>query len=396
MHLVIGISSSGKSTLINEMSSKNKNLNVVMASKLDESQFNGDEIVVHYNLFRAYENHLENIDRPLLNDEKLKLILNHAEKVKATMVVVSKSEALKRAILRSKVEPLFRLSIFKNYPSHDVFDLINEIDYEGIHKEAIELLKAHDIPVSFVSDDDDANPLSEAEALDVVNSQKQVEYSEDEVKKILKSNRFEYQKVDLPYGLSTRGQERNQTADIILEEDFSGKSILDIGCAYGYFCFKVEEQGAKRVVGTEIKPDRFRGASLIKQVKGSGVEFIRKDIFSEKLDEKFDVVLLLNVIHHLPFPLYALNEIAKLCNEKLILEYPNTDDKKFQSTISGHNSQVSQPFIGVSKLSEVDQTFVFNDSAIERILVHNLKVFKRVEFKPSPFELNRSMAYCYK
>ena len=395
VHLVLGISSAGKSTHIKELTRELPNAKVVLASKLEQEDFQQENLIIHYNAFRAFDNEVENLDRNLLSDDKLQLILQNSSKVWATILVVPKSVALKRAILRTKVEPLFRLSLFKNYPSAKMFDLINEVDYVRLHQDLIQILNEHDIPLTFVYEGDESKYLNESEALAVLGDPSPVDYSKEDVEHVLKVNRFEYQKVELPFGLSTKGQSRNQTADIILEENFQGKSVLDIGCAYGYFCFGAEARGATRILGTELKDQRFRGASLIREIKKSKVEFRKQDIFANHLDEQFDIVLLLNVIHHLPFPIYALHVISQLCKEKLILEYPTVGDKKFGSTFKGDIS-TDTPVIGVSDVSKAGQTFVFNDEAIRRILLHNNSMFQHIEIKPSPFEHSRRIAYCYK
>jgi 2-polyprenyl-3-methyl-5-hydroxy-6-metoxy-1,4-benzoquinol methylase len=53
---------------------------------------------------------------------------------------------------------------------------------------------------------------------------------------------------------------------------------------------------------------RFRQANLLKKILGSNVEFQQRDILGDELNEQFDVVLLLNVIHHLPEPMSALRK----------------------------------------------------------------------------------------
>ena len=54
------------------------------------------------------------------------------------------------------------------------------------------------------------------------------------------------------------------------------------------------------------------------------------------------------------------------------------------------------PLIGVSLMKEKGQTFVFNESALERILIQNSKLFKRVEFFDSNFSEERKIAIFYK
>jgi GH15 family glucan-1,4-alpha-glucosidase len=105
----------------------------------------------------------------------------------------------------------------------------------------------------------------------------------------------------------------------------------------------------------------------------------------------------LNVVHHLREPVRALRMIAELCNEKLIIEFPVLSDEKFQSTLPDRQEfDPSLPLIGVSLLSEKDQTFLFSKEAINRILLEHDRLFSRIEFDQSPTSPDRCVAICYK
>src|SRR5438067_1006241 len=103
-------------------------------------------------------------------------------------------------------------------------------------------------------------------------------YTRAQIEQILREQKFEYHRVDLPFGLHTPGVDRSATRDLIFPESLVGKTVLDVGCALGYFCFEAEARGAARVVGIELKERRFSQALLLKKIKGSRVEFIQRDI----------------------------------------------------------------------------------------------------------------------
>jgi len=223
--------------------------------------------------------------------------------------------------------------------------------------------------------------------------------TKEEIESILRENDFEYQRVYLPYGLYTPGDDRSRTRDIILPDNLTGKSVLDIGCANGFFCFEAEARGAASVVGIELKEKRFKHANLLKQVLSSSVEFLQIDILNNLLTEQFDYVLLLNVIHHLKEPCHALRRISDLTKERLIIEFPSFKDPKFRK----HN-KIRFPFllnrlplIGVSSLknSRIDQTFIFTESAIKTILLDHDQFFSGIEFFDSPV-YGRKIAICNK
>jgi len=243
-------------------------------------------------------------------------------------------------------------------------------------------------------------------------------YTKDQIEKIISENRFEYQKIELPYNLSTPGSERNSDLDKILGGVIEGKSVLDIGSAYGYFCFEAEKRGASYVYGTELKEHRFKGAQLLKDIKESSVNFLNYDILEKPINKKFDIVLLLNVIHHLEYPIYFLKLLSEMCKDRLVIEFPTTNDiifnRKSDNNLrlkinrflnrkfgfkwkqKNNNDMTSLPLIGVSLMKEKGQTFVFNESALERILIQNSKLFKRVEFFNSNFSEDRKIGIFYK
>jgi tRNA (mo5U34)-methyltransferase len=106
--------------------------------------------------------------------------------------------------------------------------------------------------------------------------------------------------------------------------NFSGKSVLDIGCWDGYWSFYAEQQGASRVLATDDATQNWTGSAgieLAKELYGSGVE-IRKDLSVYRLgqvDELFDVILFMGVFYHLVAPFYAFAQIRHRCREDALV-----------------------------------------------------------------------------
>jgi len=228
-------------------------------------------------------------------------------------------------------------------------------------------------------------------------------YSKEEIEKILREERFGYHRVNLPYGLHTRGRDRSQTRDLIFPESLAGKSVLDIGSALGYFCFEAEAKGAVRVLGVELDAERLRQACLLKKIIGSEVAFQQRDILDQPLDEQFDYVCFLNVIHHLDEPIRAIHQLAAITRETLIIEFPTIEDVKFRKTtgIQFTKRYNRLPLIGVSskkgttKKKEGGQTFVFTGPAMLRILQDHRALFQKVNIIDSPVP-GRKIALCSK
>jgi SAM-dependent methyltransferase len=211
--------------------------------------------------------------------------------------------------------------------------------------------------------------------------------SRGEVEALLERERFRYQRIELPYGLATQGQDRTSTANVIFPADMSGASVLDIGCCYGFFLYEARKRGATKLVGTEIKPDRFRQANLLRDVlRADDVEFLDTDVFETGIPGSFDYILLLNVLHHLPEPVKALRAAVRAARRALILEFPTPGDKRFRGGLPFGLGLLLErlPVIGVASPEATDQTFLFSRSALERVLTEHDSVVKRIDFVRSP------------
>jgi SAM-dependent methyltransferase len=223
--------------------------------------------------------------------------------------------------------------------------------------------------------------------------------SRRELEALIERERFVYQKMQLPHGLSTGGEDRAATADAIFEGRLDGASVLDVGCCYGFFLYRARELGATRLVGVEANPERLRQAKLLREVYGADLELTAEDFESVCARESFDVVLLLNVLHHLKEPVRALRTLARATRRRLIVEFPTPADPKFRRGLFPGVARAiaSLPVIAVSSLEENDQTFLFTQSAFERVLTEHEKLFERIRFLPSPKrEPGRMIAICDK
>jgi tRNA (mo5U34)-methyltransferase len=139
-----------------------------------------------------------------------------------------------------------------------------------------------------------------------------------------------FHSIELAPGLKTRGSDDTaRRLDILhLPEDLSGKTVLDIGAWDGFFSFEAERRGAARVVALDSHAWMLRegegkaGFELARDALGSRVEDVTMevlDISPERLGH-FDVVLFLGVLYHMRHPLLALEKVASVTDELLIVE----------------------------------------------------------------------------
>jgi tRNA (mo5U34)-methyltransferase len=136
--------------------------------------------------------------------------------------------------------------------------------------------------------------------------------------------------IDLGGGLVTPGGDdsRKKLARLGLPASLAGRTVLDVGAWDGFFSFEAERRGAARVLATDSFvwrggcPTGKRGFELARRVLGSRVEDLEIDVLdlSPERVGVFDVVLLFGVLYHMRHPLLALERVASVTGELLIVE----------------------------------------------------------------------------
>jgi tRNA (mo5U34)-methyltransferase len=141
-----------------------------------------------------------------------------------------------------------------------------------------------------------------------------------------------YHTIDLGQGIVTKGVD--DTALRLARIDLpslQGRTVLDIGAWDGFFSFEAERRGAARVLATDYYSWRGvgwgtgngkAGFELARLALGSRVEDEDIDVMelSPERIGTFDVVLFLGVLYHLRHPLLALERVASVCRDLLVLE----------------------------------------------------------------------------
>jgi 2-polyprenyl-3-methyl-5-hydroxy-6-metoxy-1,4-benzoquinol methylase len=196
---------------------------------------------------------------------------------------------------------------------------------------------------------------------------------------------LKYQKIDLPFGISTPGDERKQAFDIAFGDDLHGKSVLDVGSYLGAFCVEALRRGAGRTVGIEINNRRISHARTIAEIAKLSPKYIEADIDSLALTESFDVCLCMNLLHHLKDPIRLLHVLSRFTRERLVLEVASMgghDRKRAKlgvlSSLLLRNLDVV--FVAAGTQSVGNQKYFFSRGALRKILDGHIKRFHTVEF----------------
>lgn len=172
----------------------------------------------------------------------------------------------------------------------------------------------------------------------------------DELRQQVDSIRW-FHRIDLGELGTTPGADNSvqRLARMAFPQDLSGKRVLDVGAWDGFYSFEAERRGASYVLATDSyawdgrnwsNQDGFNLARRIlnSRVQSKGVDPL--ELSPELVGGTFDVVLFLGVLYHMKHPLLALERIASVTRDLLILEtetdnmlvpwpslafYPNTE-----------------------------------------------------------------------
>lgn len=138
-----------------------------------------------------------------------------------------------------------------------------------------------------------------------------------------------FHSIDLGNGIVTPGIDRSarRLRGLHLPAELSGKSVLDVGTFDGFYAFEAERRGAQRVVATDTAVWRNPGIGkagfeLAQRVLRSKVEDREIDVLELSPDRvgSFDLVLFLGVLYHMRDPLAALERVASVTKQQLIME----------------------------------------------------------------------------
>lgn len=372
-HLIVGPTNSGKSTFIE----KNGLSPIIFGFDIANNSIPVSGFI-HYNLlFGAGK--AKGASWALENEPVFQKILNSGNISQVTVIVAPISELVARAKNRLLIEktredagtysPDFWLkviedtNIFALYET--LFDLLEAIGLE------FDVVYSSQTVIGYPQTDRTlVHRNLRGEYLDVPNKKT--------IEEVISLPGCEYQETLLPRGLRTERAYkhleggRKETFTQLALEGFRDRSILDIGSALGDMLFRAERYGASRLVGIEMMDKRFKASLAIKSLVGSVAEIQNNDFLQTDIDETFDDVLILNVLHHVSDIRSFLHKAFELTNKRLILEFPTMNDPLFRS-LGGIPRWVpgfilaQLPILGVSH-TDKNQTYVMTLAAIKRIL----------------------------
>lgn len=134
-----------------------------------------------------------------------------------------------------------------------------------------------------------------------------------------------------------------------LSDKVAGKSILDLGCAEGLIARHfVKECGAARALGlTSVQTQVDSGT---KQCAGLPIEIRRADLNDvrniDNLSGRFDVVLMLSILHKLHYPGPFLLRALPVCADVVVIRLPSPiiDDARSKYVKCDHRPIMAKEF----------------------------------------------------
>jgi SAM-dependent methyltransferase len=199
----------------------------------------------------------------------------------------------------------------------------------------------------------------------------------------------------------------------LLDDRVRGKTVLDVGTYYGYFMYEAIRRGAVDATGVEADPERYAIAKRIADLHGNAYNIVHGRAEDLIFDGRFDIVLFLNVLHHVIDPIKVIYRLASLCRETLILEFCLADDPNYLCFLYSDlraPTRLDQaraylrswmmrcvagglPLIAVGN-REYHRVFYFSREAFYNLFVIHHKLFDKVDFLKSSTNVRRTVAIC--
>jgi len=132
-------------------------------------------------------------------------------------------------------------------------------------------------------------------------------------------------------GIEIKGKDsiKNRPTNYIFENlgsrAIKNSNVLDLGSAAGAICFESLQRGAKTATGIEYDKSKITTSiKLKKDFKVLAADFYNSNMIDFLLtnDKKFDLVFLLNIIHHIHDPQLLLELVIELRPNTIVLEMP--------------------------------------------------------------------------
>lgn len=104
----------------------------------------------------------------------------------------------------------------------------------------------------------------------------------------------------------------------------AGKTVIDVGCGSGRYCFAYAEKGAKRVLGVDFAEGMIDLANQHnrKLALTAQCEFRTGAFPAAAGGEKFDASTAMGFFDYIADPVYIISEMRKVTRETMVMSFP--------------------------------------------------------------------------
>jgi tRNA (mo5U34)-methyltransferase len=173
-----------------------------------------------------------------------------------------------------------------------------------------------------------------------------------------------------------------------LPQDLTGKRVLDIGCAEGFFSFEAEKRGAREVIGIDSFPDSIRRFNIARAGRQSNATAFLMNVYD--LEPRrlgtFDVVLFYGVFYHLKHPQYALERIRSVSTGEILFQTHTYDEPSIKGTPWARYHPYGMMSGSKNELYDPTVFWLFNHACCLAMLDHvGFTDLKIISQDPHPF-----------
>lgn len=110
-------------------------------------------------------------------------------------------------------------------------------------------------------------------------------------------------------------------------QPIEGKSVLDVGCGTGRFCFPLVEMGAGKAVGVDFADAMIDEANEMAAEKklADHCHFECADIMEFQADEPFDYVIAVGLFDYVKDARHLMQKLRTLTKGKAVMTFPRAD-----------------------------------------------------------------------
>jgi len=119
-----------------------------------------------------------------------------------------------------------------------------------------------------------------------------------------------------------------------LPADLTGRRVLDIGTAEGFFAFEAERRGAEEVVAIDSAPDSVRRFNICRDALGSKATAYLTSVYdlNPRTYGTFDMVFFFGVLYHLRNPLLALEKVLSVSCGTVLMQTATREEPSVKGT----------------------------------------------------------------